>query len=176
MLNLIIDNWLVGTLWVVRQADDPFVCFGAKPNKGLSSRSSTRPEVGKGTPVREVGKRNREKLEGRQAKGDAEGQSTTDSRRDQSGESRGSEEDRQNEFAVLSRQRLAVRKTVKDVLAFLVACRSFVQILVIVSLQIHMECSVTKPPFFHFELTQAYIVRLFFVLFLPLLWLYFLWP
>ena len=33
----------------LRQADDLFVCFGAKPNKGLSSRSSTRPEVGKGT-------------------------------------------------------------------------------------------------------------------------------
>ena len=28
-------------------ADDPFVCFGAKPNKGLSPRSSTWPEVGK---------------------------------------------------------------------------------------------------------------------------------
>ena len=24
---------------VARQADDPFVCFGAKPNKGLSPRS-----------------------------------------------------------------------------------------------------------------------------------------
>ena len=61
------------------------------------------------------------------AKGDAEGQSTRDSRRDQSGEieSRGSEEDRQGEFAVLSRQRSAVRKTVRDELAFLVACRSF---------------------------------------------------
>ena len=59
--------------------------------------------------------------------GDAEGQSTTDSRRDQSGEieSRGSEEDRQDEFAVLSRQRSAVRKTVRNDLAFLVACRSF---------------------------------------------------
>ena len=42
------------TMWVVHHADDPFVCFGAKPNKGLSSRSSTRAEVDKGT---------REKLE-----------------------------------------------------------------------------------------------------------------
>ena len=63
---------------VVRYEDDPFVCLGAKP-KGLESRSSTRPEVGKGTPVRAVGKRNPEK---EFAKGDAEGQSTTDSRRD----------------------------------------------------------------------------------------------
>ena len=45
-------NDLCDTTWVVRQADDPFVCFGAKPNKGLSSRSSTRPEVDKETPVR----------------------------------------------------------------------------------------------------------------------------
>ena len=36
-------------MWVVRQADAPFVCFGDKPNKGLSSRTSTRPGVGKGT-------------------------------------------------------------------------------------------------------------------------------
>ena len=34
-------------MWVVRQADDPFVCFGAKPSKGLSSRSLTRLEVGR---------------------------------------------------------------------------------------------------------------------------------
>ena len=62
---------------MVRQADDPFVCFGAKPNKGLSPRSSTLPEVGKGTRVREL-------EEGTQrsqlAKGDASGQSTPDSR------------------------------------------------------------------------------------------------
>ena len=119
-------------MWVVHQADDPFVCFGVKPNKGLSLRSSTRLKVGRGMPEKEwarerqrrSGQRNREKAV---RKGDAEGQSTMDSRRDQSGEieSRGSEEDRQDEFAVLSRQRSAVRKTVKDESAFLVACRSF---------------------------------------------------
>ena len=32
-------------MWVVSQADDPFVSFGGKPNKGLSSRSLTSPEV-----------------------------------------------------------------------------------------------------------------------------------
>ena len=43
-------------MWVVRQADDPFVCFGAKPNKGLSSTSLTRLEVGKGTPEKKLEK------------------------------------------------------------------------------------------------------------------------
>ena len=52
------------TMWVVRQADDPFVCFGAKQNKGLSSRSSTRPKVGKRTPEKAVGKGNPEKAVG----------------------------------------------------------------------------------------------------------------
>ena len=51
-------------MWVVHQVDDPFVCFGAKPNKGLSSRSSIRPEVGKETPLRAVGKSNPEKAVG----------------------------------------------------------------------------------------------------------------
>ena len=40
------------TMLVVRQADDPFVCFGAKPDKGFGLEISTRPEVGKGTRVR----------------------------------------------------------------------------------------------------------------------------
>ena len=98
-------------MWVVRQADDPFVYFGMKPNKGLSSRSSTRPEVDKGTPEKGVGKKEPREARRELAKGDAEGKSTTDSRRDQSGEieSRGSEEDRQDEFAVLSRQWSAVK-------------------------------------------------------------------
>ena len=63
---------------------------------------------------------------GHLAKSDAEGRSTTDSRRDQSGdiESRGSEKVRKDEFVVTSQQRSTVRKTVKDKSAFLVACRS----------------------------------------------------
>ena len=32
---------------VVRQADDPFVCFGAKPDKGSELEISTQPEVGR---------------------------------------------------------------------------------------------------------------------------------
>ena len=84
--------------------------------------------MGKGTPEKTFGKR---KPERQFAKGDAEGQSTTDSRREQSGEieSRGSEEERQDECALLRRQRSAVRKTVRDDLAFLVACISFAKII-----------------------------------------------
>ena len=37
----------------------------------------------------------------------------------------------------------------------------------------HRECSVTELPFLHFELTEALIVRLFFVLFLQLPRVYF---
>ena len=94
---------------------------GSGGKKGRFERSQG---SGQGNARGGVGKRNPEK-----AKGDAEGQSTTDSRRDQLGEieSRGSEEDRQDEFTVLSRQRPAVRKTVRDELAFLVAWRSFAQ-------------------------------------------------
>ena len=55
-------------MWVVRQADDPFFCLGAKPNKGLSSRSLTRPEVGE---KRQVGKGSQR---GRLAKEPREGQ------------------------------------------------------------------------------------------------------
>ena len=71
---------LCETMKGVRQSDDLFVCFDAKPNKSLSSRSSTRSEVGKGTleKVLEKGTQRRQL-----AKGDAEGQSTTVSRRKQ---------------------------------------------------------------------------------------------
>ena len=74
------------TMWVVRQADEFFACFGAKPNKGLSSRSPTRPKVREERQVREKpgGQLAKETREGPLVKGDAEGQSTTDSRRDQS--------------------------------------------------------------------------------------------
>ena len=92
------------TMWVVGQADDFFVCFGAKPNKGMSPRSPTRPEVREERQVREkpggAGKGNQrerelakepregqlenEPREGELAKKDAERQSRPDSRRDQS--------------------------------------------------------------------------------------------
>ena len=34
-------------MYVVRQADDPLVCFGAKPDKGFGLEISTRQEVGR---------------------------------------------------------------------------------------------------------------------------------
>ena len=52
---------------VVHHADDPFVCFGVKTDKGFGLEISRRLEVGRGTPVR-VGQRNGEK---QLAKGDA---------------------------------------------------------------------------------------------------------
>ena len=64
MPNPIPMSWLCDTMKEVRQADDLFVCLSAKPNKGLTLRSSTRTEVSKGTPVRRVGKRNSEKVVG----------------------------------------------------------------------------------------------------------------
>ena len=38
---------------MVRQADDSFVCFGAKPDKGFWTRDLDVTESGEGTPVRE---------------------------------------------------------------------------------------------------------------------------
>ena len=72
------------TMWVVGQADDFFVYFGATPNKGLNSRSPTRPEVGGERQVREKpeGQLAKEPGEGQLAKRDAERQSRTDSGRD----------------------------------------------------------------------------------------------
>ena len=73
-------------MWVVRQANDSFDCFGTKP-KGLDSRSPTWPEMGGGTEVWEKpgGQLAKEPREGELAKGDAERQSTTVSRRKQWG-------------------------------------------------------------------------------------------
>ena len=108
----------------------PFCLFwcDTKQRPELEIFDATGSGVGKAGPREDRGQLEKGTQREQLAKGDAEGQSTTDSRRDQSGEieSRGSEEDRKDEFAVLSRQRsAAVRKMVKDESAFLVACRSF---------------------------------------------------
>ena len=72
------------TMWVVCQADDPFVCFGAKPNKGLRleifdeigsgeeggpredrwsvGKGNQRGSVGKGTQRRSVGEERRREV------------------------------------------------------------------------------------------------------------------
>ena len=62
---------------MVRQADDPFVCFGAKPDKGFGLEISTWPEVGRERQSESETKGLRRRL---LAKGDASGQSTPDSR------------------------------------------------------------------------------------------------
>ena len=141
-------GYLCYTMKGVRQVDDLFVCFGAKPNKGLSSISSTRPEVGNGTSQSSWKKEAGEKAVGE-------------------GWRRGAVDNGQQKEAV------------REGLSGWVGIHSnFVEISLeihaSVSLQMHRECSVTEPPFLHFELTEALIVRLFFVLFLPLLRLYFL--
>ena len=46
---------------VVRQADDSFVCFGAKPDKGFWTRDLDVTGSGEGTPVREWDKKGTEK-------------------------------------------------------------------------------------------------------------------
>ena len=76
------------TMWVVRQADDPFVCFGAKPNKGLGLEISDETgnggvrgprEARKGELVKEPkeGELAKEPGEGQLVKRDAERQSRT---------------------------------------------------------------------------------------------------
>ena len=110
----------------VRQEDDLFVCFGTKPNKGLGSRSSTRPEVGKGTPVSSWKKELRGGVgEGRRKGAVDNGQQKEAVREGQSGWV-----GIPNSFVEIS-----------------------LEIHANVSLQMHRECNVTEPPFLHFELT-----------------------
>ena len=96
----------------------------------------------------------------RLAKGDAEWQSTPDSRRDQSawdrvqdGEGRPVKMSQHSSWLV---EILQKKLHISD------------------SLQMLKECRVSQLKLIALELTQAHIVRLFFVLFL--LWLYFFWP
>ena len=101
---------------MVHQTDDPFVCFGANPDKGfgLEIFEETGSWIGKDDPRSQRGSWRRETQRGSR-------QRTSEETSRREIESRGSEEDSQDEFAVLSRQPSAVRKTVEDELAFLVA-------------------------------------------------------
>ena len=110
----------------VRQADDLFVCFGEKPNKGRSSRSSSRPEVGKGTPIREL-ERNAEKAVGE-------------------GWRRGAVNNGQQKEAVREGQSgwVGIPSSFVEIL---------LEIHASVSLQMHRECSVAELPFLPFEST-----------------------
>ena len=69
---------------MVRQADDSFVCFGAKPDKGFGLEISTSPEVGRERQSENETKGLRSWQLG---KGDASDQSTPE-QRDQSDEMR----------------------------------------------------------------------------------------
>ena len=131
---------------MVRQADDPFVCIGAKPDKGSGLEILTWPKIGRErqSESETKGLRKREL-----AKGDASGQSTPDSRSDQSAwvSPVPAREDRSRWVGIPS---------------------SFVEILleihISISLHMHkgMQCYIT--PLLHFELTQAFCS---FVLFPP---------
>ena len=68
---------------MVRQAEDSFVCFDAKPDKGFWTRDLGWPEVGKGMREESWKKDLEEEL----VKGDASDQSTPE-QRDQSDEMR----------------------------------------------------------------------------------------
>ena len=119
--------------WSAKQTI-PLSALARNQTKGLESRSPTRPKMGEERQVRpKPGQwargRQRRQLEkgtqkGQLAKRNGEEQSTAEETSRREIESRGSEEGRLDEFAVLSRQRSAVRKTVKDELAFLVDGRS----------------------------------------------------
>ena len=148
-----INHCICDTMWVVRQADDPFVCFGAKPNKGLSSRSLTRPEVGE---KRQLPKEPRECLlakepwEGQLAKRDAEKQSRTNSIRDQS------RWVSSPEWTTVSRRRQWGRRSKMSwhSLWLLWEFREkYTPSDSLLDAQKAVQKSVTKLPFLHFELT-----------------------
>ena len=135
---------------MVRQADDPFVSFGAKPNKDLSLRSRRDQKW-----VRERVRSETKELRGRQlAKGDVSGQSTPDSRETSWHEigSRAVRENRSRWVGIPS---------------------SFVEI----SLEIHASVSLHMHKGMQCYITPLLLLILFvcsFVIFLPLPWLYFL--
>ena len=127
---------------MVCQADDPFLCFGAKPNKGLSPRSQ-RDLKWVRERVRSWGKGTREGSWRRVTRG-ASRYRTAEVTSLHERESRAVREDRSRWVGIPS---------------------SFVEILLKIhasfSLHMHkgMQCYIT--PLLYFELTQAHIVRLF---------------
>ena len=137
-------------MWVVRQADDFFVYFGA-----------TRPEEGEERQVREKpeGQLAKEPREGQSAKGDAERQSTTEGRGERSalsGLSREYKSQQKSERRLLKpdelhRGRANQREKMSALSVHFVEVSR--KIHASVSLQMHGECSVTKLPFLRLELT-----------------------
>ena len=116
----------------VRQADDPFVCFGVKPDKGFGLEISTRPEVGKETPVG-VEQRNPE-----EAVGDGRRREAVGSRH------RTAEETSQQERESNSSEGRPVKMSQHSWFV-----EFSLEIHASVSLRRHKECSVTESPFLH---------------------------
>ena len=135
---------------MVRQADDSFVCFGAKPDKGFWTRDLGWQEVGRERRSERFGKRSSRK---QLAKGDARWQSTRDSRetnRHEIGSSH-SEEDRLGLVGIPSS---VVEFSLESTLASVYICTQ------------EMQCCIT--PFLRLNWPQ-HIIRLF--SFLLLIWL-----
>ena len=138
------------TMWVVHQADDPFVCFGAKPNKGLSSRSLTRPEVGEKRPVGKGTQR------GAVGKGTQRGSVGEERRRERTAEGTS-----QDELAVQSGQRSAEGGSEEDDQRWVGIpsgfCRSFAKKYTpsdsLQDARKAVQKGVTKLPFLHLKLT-----------------------
>ena len=141
------------TMKGVRQADDPFICCGTKPDKGfeLEISDATGRRQGKAS-----GQRNSEKSvgDGQRVRQKSSWQSIPDSRRDQS-----------------TRERVQSQwgKTSQDESAFLVALWKFRKGCTSAFVyRCTKECRVSQLNLLALELTQAHIVRLFFVLFSPI--------
>ena len=134
---------------MVCQADDPFVCFGMKPNKGLSPRSRhdwkwvRERETSWKTEPREVSWQRVTRVASRHRTAELTSQH---------------EREDQSRWVGIPSSFVEISQ----------------EIHASVSLDMHkgMQCYIT--PLLALELTQAHIVRLFVCSFLPLPWLYFL--
>ena len=157
--------------WSTKQTI-PLSALARNQTKGLESRSPTRLEVGKGTPEKAVRKRNPEKAVG---EGWGRRESKMGSRRDQSAWDRFQAQWGRQARWVCSPESTTVSNE-EDGQRWVGIPSTFVEIswkiYVSVSLQMRRDCNVTEPPFLHSKLTQDQIVRLSFVLFLPLPRLY----
>ena len=134
------------TILVVRQADDPFVCFGAKPDKGFWTRdlNATWSRQGNASWELEEGTQRRS---WRQETQSGSWQSTPD--REET-----SRHEVQQQWG----------KTIKMSQHSSWFVEFSLEIHTSISLHMHRECSVTKLPFLHLEMTQAilFVCSLFF--------------
>ena len=136
----------------------PLSFLARNQTKGLDSRSRRDRKLARKRQRRWT--RERREVIWRQATERGSGQSTPVSRRDQSAWDRVQKQVREDQS-----------RWVGIPSSFLEISR---RMHVSVSLQMHQECRVSQLNLLARDLTQAHIVCLFFVLFLPLPWLYFL--